>query len=60
VAVVKREKVIDAQGRDWVSGALDPTIYFAGVRRDARAEARRIVAARLARAAKPTRNSLAG
>jgi hypothetical protein len=59
VAVVKREKVIDAQGRDWVSGVLDPTIYFAGVRRDARAEARRIVAARLARGGRPTRRPLA-
>ncbi len=58
--MVKREKVIDAQGRDWVSGALDPTTYFAGVRRDARAEARRIVAARLARGSKPARHSFAG
>lgn len=59
-AVVKREKVIDAQGRDWVSGLLDPTIYFAEVRRDARAQAQRVVAARLARAVRPARHSLAG
>ncbi len=57
--MVKREKVTDAQGRDWVSGALDPTIYFAEVRRDARAEARRVVAARLARGTRPARRPLA-
>lgn len=53
-----REKVADALGRRWVSGALDPDTYFAEVRRTAREQAREIVAARL-REAKPSRNGLA-
>jgi hypothetical protein len=57
--MVKREKVQDARGRKWVSGALDSDTYFAEVRRDARERARGEVAARLAMVTKP-RSRLAG
>ena len=53
--MVKREKVIDAEGRRWVSGLVDSDTYFAEVRRQARVQARRSVAARLARQLKPAR-----
>jgi hypothetical protein len=58
--VVKREKVIDAEGRRWVTGLLDSDTYFAEVRRQAREQARVSVAARLARRLNPPRHSLAG
>jgi hypothetical protein len=54
-----REKVADARGRRWVSGALDPDTYFAEVRRTARQQAREIVAARM-RAAKPGKQVVVG
>lgn len=57
--MVKREKVIDAQGRRWVTGLLDSDTYFAEVRRQARAAAKATVATRLARRANPPRHSLA-
>ena len=49
--MVKRQKVVDDRGRRWVSGALDSEEYFAQARREARAQARRTVASRLAAAA---------
>ena len=45
--MVRREKVTDAVGRQWVTGSLDADVYFADVRRRARAQAERILAARL-------------
>jgi hypothetical protein len=45
--MVQREKVTDAKGRQWVSGSLDSDVYFADVRRRARAQAERIISARL-------------
>lgn len=58
--MVKREKVTDARGRRWVSGSLDSDEYFAEARRNAREQARRTVAARLARAGRLPRQALAG
>jgi hypothetical protein len=58
--MVRREKVMDAHGRQWVSGALDSDTYFAEVRRDARERARREVAARLDMVTKPRKRHLAG
>jgi hypothetical protein len=45
--MVRREKVVDARGRSWVSGKLGSEEYFAEARRIARDQARRTVAARL-------------
>jgi hypothetical protein len=45
--MVHREKVTDAKGRQWVTGSLDSETYFAEVRRRARAQAERVIAARL-------------
>ena len=45
--MVRREKVTDAVGRQWVTGSLDADVYFDEVRRRARAQAERILAARL-------------
>jgi hypothetical protein len=45
--MVRREKVVDARGRNWVSGKLGSEEYFAEARRIARDQARRTVAARL-------------
>lgn len=53
--MVKREKVTDARGRRWVSGALASDEYFDEARRSAREQARRAVALRIARAGKPAR-----
>lgn len=47
--MVQREKVTDAVGRQWVTGTLDADVYFAEVRRRARAQAERLLAARLER-----------
>lgn len=58
--MVKREKVADARGRSWVSGSLDAQTYFDEARRAAREQARSSVAARLARATKPSWQALAG
>lgn len=58
--MVQREKVTDARGRRWVSGALDPDTYFTEVRRTARAQAQRFVSARLRDGRRPRRPSLAG
>jgi hypothetical protein len=55
VPMVKRQKVVDDRGRRWVSGALDSEEYFAQARREARAQARRTVAYRLAAAARTPR-----
>jgi hypothetical protein len=46
-AMVRRDKVVDARGRSWVSGKLGSEEYFAEARRIARDQARRTVAARL-------------
>jgi hypothetical protein len=46
--MVRRDKVVDAKGRSWVSGKLGSEEYFAEARRIARDQARRTVAARLA------------
>jgi hypothetical protein len=46
-SMVHREKVTDAKGRAWVSGALDSDVYFADVRRKAREQAARMIAARI-------------
>ena len=46
-AMVRRDKVVDARGRSWVSGKLGSEEYFAEARRIAREQARRTVAARL-------------
>lgn len=53
--MVKRQKVVDDRGRRWVSGSLDSDEYFTEARRQARAQARRTVAARLAAAARSPR-----
>lgn len=53
--MVKRQKVVDDRGRRWVSGSLDSDEYFAQARREARDQARRTVAARLAAAARSPR-----
>jgi hypothetical protein len=53
--MVKRQKVADDRGRRWVSGALDSEEYFEQARLEARAQARRTVAARLAAAARAPR-----
>ncbi|HET8616298.1 MAG TPA: hypothetical protein VFL94_12295 [Actinomycetales bacterium] len=53
--MVKRQKVVDDRGRKWVSGALDSEEYFAEARREARDQARRTVAARLAAGTRPQR-----
>ena len=45
--MVRRDKVVDARGRSWVSGKLGSEEYFAEARRVAREQARRAVAARL-------------
>ena len=45
--MVRRDKVVDAKGRSWVSGKLASEEYFAEARRIARDQARRTVAARL-------------
>lgn len=45
--MVRRDKVVDAKGRSWVSGKLGSEEYFAEARRIARDQARRTVAARL-------------
>jgi hypothetical protein len=45
--MVRRDKVVDAKGRSWVSGKLGSEEYFAEARRNARDQARRTVAARL-------------
>jgi hypothetical protein len=55
VPMVKRQKVVDDRGRRWVSGALDSEEYFEQARREARAQARRTVASRLAAAARTPR-----
>lgn len=57
--MVKREKVADDRGRRWVSGSLDSDTYFAEVRRRAREQARRSVAARLTAASRPREQALA-
>lgn len=46
--MVKRDKVVDARGRRWVSGKLDAEEYFEQARRTALEQARRTVAVRLA------------
>jgi hypothetical protein len=51
--MVHREKVTDALGRQWVTGSLDADVYFAEVRRRARQDAERQVAARLDRPPPP-------
>lgn len=53
--MVKRQKVADDRGRRWVNGTLDSEEYFEQARREARAQARRTVAARLAAAARAPR-----
>lgn len=58
--MVKREKVTDARGRRWISGSLDSDEYFAEARRNAHEQARRTVAARLARSGKFPRQVFAG
>ncbi len=45
--MVRRDKVVDARGRSWVSGKLGSEEYFAEARRIAQEQARRSVAARL-------------
>ena len=52
-AVVHREKVTDAVGRQWVTGSLDSDVYFTEVRRRAREQAEKLLAVRLER--NPTR-----
>jgi len=51
--MVHREKVTDALGREWVTGTLDPDVYFAEVRRRAREQAERLLAVRLERGSGP-------
>ena len=50
-SMVRREKVFSLRGRRWVSGALPAEEYFA----QAREQARRTVADRLARGDRPAR-----
>lgn len=45
--MVKRDKVVDARGRSWVSGKLTSDEYFSVAAAVAREQARRTVAARL-------------
>lgn len=45
--MVKRDKVVDARGRSWISGKLGSEEYFTEAARSAREQARRTVAARL-------------
>jgi hypothetical protein len=45
--MVRREKVTDAVGRQWVTGSLDSDVYFTEVRRRAREQAVRLLAIRL-------------
>src|SRR3954469_13257453 len=47
--MVRRDKVVDARGRSWVSGKLGSEEYFAEARRIARDQARRPVRAPLTR-----------
>jgi hypothetical protein len=57
--MVKRQKVVDDRGRRWISGVLDSEEYFEEARREARAQARRAVATRLAAAAARSTRRLA-
>lgn len=52
---VQRERVTSLRGRRWVSGTLPAEEYFAEARVKAREQARRTVAARLARADRPAK-----
>lgn len=51
--MVQREKVTSLRGRGWVSGTLPSEEYFAEARIKAEQQARRTVAARLARSGRP-------
>lgn len=46
--MVRREKVEDPRGREWLTGELSSDEYFATARRNAREQARRAITARLA------------
>jgi hypothetical protein len=52
---MQREKVASQRGRRWVSGTLPAEEYFAEARVKAREQARREVAARLARSERSTK-----
>jgi hypothetical protein len=47
--MVHREQVAEERGRRWINGTLPSDDYFRGARRQAREQARKVVADRLRR-----------